>query len=80
MQLYRINLTVVFSATRHPRNEKGPGAEMRPAIVCGIVTGGRAVQLLATFFLALVTVPEVFAKENSVQLWVTSFTFCYMRG
>ena len=24
---------------RHPRSEKGTGAEMRPAIVCGIVTG-----------------------------------------
>ena len=49
---------------RHLRNEKGTGAEMCPAIVCGIVAGWgrggsprRADQLLA----------EVFAKANAAQ-------------
>ena len=35
------------SRIRHFRNQKGTGAEMRPAIVSWIVTGGRAGQLLA---------------------------------
>ena len=39
-------------------NERGTGAEMRPAIVSGIVTGNA---------LSLVTVPEVFANVSSIQ-------------
>jgi len=35
---------------RHPGNEKGTGAEMRPAIVSGIITRARAGQLLANYF------------------------------
>jgi len=39
---------------RHLRNEKGTGAEMRFAIVFGIVP----------IFLSLVSLPEVFAKDS----------------
>lgn len=55
------------SSIRPFRNEKGTEAEMRPAIVSGIVTGGHAGQLLANFYLSLTTIPEVFAKVNSAQ-------------
>ena len=48
---------VVFLSNRLFTNEKGTGAEIRPAIVSGIVTDDAAV----------VTIPEVFAKVNSVQ-------------
>ena len=51
---------------RHFRNEKGT-AQMRSAIVSGIVYWERAGQLLAIFSLSLVTTPEVFAKVNSTQ-------------
>ena len=47
--------------TRHFRNGKGNGAEMCPAIVSEIVTG----DAIGHFFLALVTVSEVFTKTNS---------------
>ena len=30
---------ILFGSIRHFRNEKGTGAEMRPAIASGIVTG-----------------------------------------
>ena len=40
---------------------------MLPAIVSGIVTGGRAGQLSVNFFPSLVTYPEVFAKVNPTQ-------------
>ena len=53
----------------HFRNEKGTGAEMRPAIVSGIVTGNTGNQF---FSLSLVTVPEVFAKVNSTQVPLVS--------
>ena len=46
---------------------KGTGAEMRPAVVSGIVTGGASVSYWPIFSLFLVTVPEVFAKVNSAQ-------------
>ena len=49
----------------HSRNEKGTGAEMRPAIVSGMEGGG---QLLANFFPSPVTVPSVFAKVHSAQV------------
>ena len=52
---------VVFPLIRSIRNfgnERGTGAEMRPAIVSGIVSGNA---------LSLVTVPEVFAKVSSIQ-------------
>ena len=49
----------------HFRNEKATGAEMRLAIVSGIVTGEASVSYWSISPLALVTVPEVFAKVNS---------------
>ena len=42
--------------------EKGAGAEMRPAIVSGIVMG-----IFSVFPLSQVTVPEVFGNVNSAQ-------------
>ena len=53
---------------RRLRNEKATGAEMRPAIVCGIVTGESPVSYWPILSLFLVTVPEIFAKVNSTQL------------
>ena len=48
--------------------EKGTGAEMRPAIVSGIVTGDVSVSYWPIFFSpSLATVPEVFVKVNSAQ-------------
>ena len=59
---------VVFLSNRLFRNEKATGAEIRPAIVSGIVTGDASVSYWPTIFLlALVTVPEIFAKANSAQ-------------
>ena len=52
---------------RHLRNKKGTGAEMRPAIVSGIVTEDASISYWPIFSLSLVTVPEVFANVNSVQ-------------
>ena len=46
-------------------SEKGTGAKMRPAIVCGIATGHVPVSYWLIFFLSLVTVPAVFANVNS---------------
>ena len=54
----------------HFRNEKG--AEMRPAIVSGIVTGDAPVSYWPIFLPSLVTVPEVFAKVNSTQFPLVS--------
>ena len=53
--------------SRHLRNKKGTGAEMRPAIVSGIVTEDASISYWPIFSLSLVTVPEVFANVNSVQ-------------
>lgn len=53
---------------------------MRPAIVSGIATKDAQASYWPFFFLPLVTLPEVFAKENLTQLWVISFTFRYQRG
>ena len=60
---------VVFLSNRLFRNEKGTGAETLPAIVSGIVTGDASVSYWPTIFLplALVTVPEIFAKAYSAQ-------------
>ena len=41
---------------------------MRPAIVCGIVTGETPVSYWPILSLFLATVPEIFAKVNSTQL------------
>ena len=49
----------------HLRNERGTGAETRPAIVSGIVNGDAQLSYWTIFPLALVTVPGVFAKVNS---------------
>ena len=49
-------------------HEKRTGAEMRRAIVSGIVPGDALVSYWPKFFsLSLVTIPEVFAKVNSSQ-------------
>ena len=75
MQLFRINLRPSFLAqlaTLETRRGLEPKWDRD--------WGTRSTAVGHFFFLALVTVPEVFAKENSAQLWVTSFTFCYMRG
>ena len=40
--------------------EKGTGAEMHPAIVCGMVIGGAPVSYWSIFPASPVTVPEVF--------------------
>ena len=47
----------------HLRNERGTGAEMRPAIVSGSVTGDAPV----SYWPVLEIVPELFAKVNSAQ-------------
>ena len=57
---------------RHPRSEKGTGAEMRPTIVCGIDIGDVSVSYWLIFSLSQVTVPEVFANVNSA---LVSFMF-----
>ena len=51
----------------HVKNEKGTGAEMRPAIVSGIVPDNALVSYWSIFSLSLLTVPEVFVKVNSAQ-------------
>ena len=48
-------------------NEKGTEAKKRPAIVSGILTSDASFCYWPIFPLPLVTVPEVFAKVNSVQ-------------
>ena len=57
------------------RNERGTGAEMRLAIVSGIVTGNAPVSYWPFFSLSLVIIPEVFAKVNSTQ-----FPPCFFSG
>ena len=51
----------------HFRNEKGAGPNLRHAIVCGIATGEAPVSYWSISPLALVTVPQIFAKINSTQ-------------
>ena len=56
----------------HVKNGKGTGAEMRPAIVSGIVTENALVSYWPITF--PVPSPEVFVKDNSVQSpWVVVF-------
>ena len=50
-------------AIGHFRNERGTGAEMRPAIVSGSVTG----DALVSYWPVLEIVPQLFAKVNSAQ-------------
>ena len=50
-------------AIGHFRNDRGTGAEMRPAIVSGSVTGDTPV----SYWPVLEIVPELFAKANSSQ-------------
>ena len=58
----------VLCQIRHLRNEKAPGAEMCPAIVSGIVTGGTPVSYWPIFSQPLEKeVPEIFSKVNSAQ-------------
>ena len=61
---------------RRFRNEKRTEAETHPAVVSGIVTGDAPVSYsIGQFFspVPTVTVPEVFAKVNSVQFVSLSF-------
>ena len=58
---------ILFASIHHFRNKKGTGAEMSPAIVCGIVLGTRRSAIGRFFCLSLVTIPDVFAKINSTQ-------------
>ena len=59
---------------RRFRNEKRTEAETHPAVVCGIVTGDSLVSDWPILFsLSVVTVPQVFAKVNSVQFVSLSF-------
>ena len=55
------------SYIRHFRKQKETGAEMRPAIVSGIATGDAPVSYWSIFSLTPVTIPEVFARVNSIQ-------------
>ena len=57
----KVNLSFVLPIT------KETGAEIRPAIVCGIPTADAPVSYWSIFPLSLVTVPDVFAKVNSDQ-------------
>ena len=65
--LYAKPETNFTSSIPHFRKEKAIGAEIRPAVVIGMVSRdvGRAGQPLGSF--VPVTVPEVFAKANSSQ-------------
>ena len=59
---------------RHLKNEKRAEAEMCPAIDSGIVAGEAQLSYWPILFsLSIVTVPEVFAKTNLVQLPSWSF-------
>ena len=51
-------------AIGHFRNDKGTGAEKRPAVVSGNVTGETPV----SYWPVLETVSELFAKVNSTQV------------
>ena len=54
---------------RHLKNQKRAEAEMCPAIDSGIVAGEAQLSYWPILFsLSIVTVPEVFAKTNLVQL------------
>ena len=57
----------LFFFIGHFRNERGTGAEICAAIVCGIVNRDAPVSYWSIFSLSLVTAPEVFAKVNSAQ-------------
>ena len=58
---------IISLSIRHFRNEKETGAGMSPAIASGIVTGDAPFSYWPIFSVSIVTVPEVFAKVNSVQ-------------
>ena len=58
---------ILFASIHHFRNEKGAGAEMRPAIVSGIVIGDALVSYWLVFLPFPVTVLDFFAKNNSTQ-------------
>ena len=58
---------ILFTSIHHFRNEKGTGAEMRPAIVSEIVIGDALVSYWLVFLPFPVTVPDFFAKNNSTQ-------------
>ena len=55
-----------WKAICHFRNERGTGAEMRPAFFLGSLLETRRSAIGQFFYLSLVTVPEVFV--NSAQL------------
>ena len=49
----------------HFTNERVTGAEIRPTVASGIVTGDASVSYWTILSLSLVTIPEVIAKVNS---------------
>ena len=53
------DVSVYCFAIRHLSNEMATGAEMRPAVVSGIVTGEAQVSYWPIFSLSLETFPEV---------------------
>ena len=55
-----------FAQIRHLRNENATGAERRPTIVCGVITGDEPVSFWSMFFLSLLTVQKVFANPTQV--------------
>ena len=62
-------------------HEKGTGAKIHPAIVCGIDTGDLPLSYWPIFLLSLVTVPEVFASffscfQNGKLHYLYIFLFC----
>ena len=58
---------ILFVSIHHFINKKGTGAEMRPASVSGIVTGDATISYWPVFLPFPVTLPDVFAKNNSTQ-------------
>ena len=56
----------------HFTNERVTGAEIRPTVASGIVTGDASVSYWTILSLSLVTIPEVIAKVNS-------FFFMFLR-
>ena len=74
-QIYQERELIPEKLVHHFRNEKGTGAEIRPAMFSGIITKDVLVSYWPIFLLSPVTVPEVPAKVNSPQ-----FPFSFSSG
>ena len=74
-QKYQERELIPEKLVHHFRNEKGTGAEIRPAMFSGIITEDVPVIYWLIFLLFQVTVREVSAKINSPQ-----FPFSFSRG